>query len=428
MKTYQGNNLLQYVKNRIPVTIRDLKEEVRIKNYILEVGFTTEEFLKNHQGKNPIEQRFGREPIIQDKEKASEYVVINNGMMRFDRYWNMLENLRQQEGFHDINLDIVFWKGSYHLATKRLEKFGADLAKDILRQGKPFDTVYVGPLRSIVDSLFLDKIIKKVPIEEKDWNGVLEETAASLALERSRSIDDYLHNSGVIRIAASNLLNSEKYKEKYVAQRRLFVDRYDNGFASYQFFSLKGVPKLAINYMYGDQVENVLVPLIIGAAKKGKKKLNIVMHGKAASLLDNAKRGDIILPTSLLYCDLEDHLIQESFTNKFVDFTGIYQRKDFLDYDISFFSGGSDFCANLLLEETSEELRKVKIAGAVSKELEGIYLVNALHKAKKEIGDISLPLSIILYVSDKPPQDTLAQELFDYRGVYKALRIANRFF
>jgi hypothetical protein len=145
-----------------------------LKEITLEVGFGKDEFLLRHKGSEPIKQDFPREPIV--CEDSHVFVPIYDGLSRFDRYNNMLDNLIKVGGCQNIQKNIIWYQNSTQLTTERFKEFAENVVRDIFSHNRNFDTLMIGPLRTAVDALFGHRLYKLIRPDPKDMRKSLEDS------------------------------------------------------------------------------------------------------------------------------------------------------------------------------------------------------------------------------------------------------------
>ncbi|MFH1511382.1 MAG: hypothetical protein ABIF10_06840 [Candidatus Woesearchaeota archaeon] len=437
MRIFTPEHVESYSLARLQAKGASLEDLARTNKYILDVGLREQEFLEKRKEAAPVEQEFPREPLRIDFERQTQYIPVWDGLSRLDRYLNMLENLKRLPKYSQISWETHPFKLPWETTCDRIQKtFPNEVVADILSHNKKFTTVYIGPLRNVVDALYVPQIFKTIKVDDKDYRDELQTTAKKLMHQDQKSsvcllrTDNYLSNPGVQHIAMSNIMHSIKYHEDFAKARDKSVQRFRNFYVDYQFFKHNNETKLAVNYMYGDQMYNFLKPFIETHLNKNHS-LNVVRHGKMGSLTASARRGDGVLTEGVLRENTEGQLQMTNSENLLRQRLGLARNSMILfsDYGIKLHCGLRNYNTRLVLDQTTEEMKKAVENGASVVEMEEYYALRAIADFKMRFPHKNINYIGLGYISDAPlSQDTLAHELLDYRGIYKLLQMANTFF
>ena len=411
--------LRKYAATRLLPKGSDPSGLKELKRANIKMMMTEDEFRQRNGLKQEIEQDFRRESIfIQD---GNVHIPITRGFYRLKHYEDIVRHLNDQ-GL-DIDLKVEYYGGDPESARARLDHFAKNLAEEIISTGRNFDMIFIGPLRSSVDTFFGDHIYAQLGISEKEFAETKEETILKLKRQEDllasrlnkpvKSIDDYLKDERIDPLVVSNLIHSEEYDlDARGIAASLGVERVSSDFLDYQIFEVNGKDCLGLNYVYGDQVFYLLKHFFNEYVEKDNMEpLDVLMYGKVGALSDGAMRGDVIVPSGIVkgheYFPMDAELLLA------------FQRKSKERYHI----GGNVFAVDSVLDQTYEGLSDAQAKGCSLTEMEAYNVAKALSFCRKNIkGMPKIRFNFIGYASDVPlAGDTLADELYDYSVIYEAL-------
>ena len=402
----------EYAAARLLGNGQDIRDLESLRSFTIWAGRLHEELPNHIRRLQPVDQDFPREPIILNDGEG--HVAVSDGFSRVGRYENMLDNLSRTEGMAHLQTIVAYLHGSVEATHERFRSFAENFSRELLEKRPSIDTLFIGPLRNVTDGLYAKTIASRIDIPKDQWNDLLEMKANHIHeqfLHSGRNppgIESLLQDNGIRHLAASEAIHGD-YKEQALGiQERLFR-RSSHPYCDYLFFDEN---KAGVNYMYGDQIEYFLSSFLPLYAEKNGSFPRIIMHGKVGGLEEDTKRGDIIIPKGVLK-NGESYSIQQPL---------VLQNDAFAHYGTRCHTGGNVFGVDYVLEQTLEDLEAAKETCSCT-EMEFYHACRAVEKVSKETGIHQPMLHFIGYVSDVPLQgDTLAKELTDYRGIYRALQ------
>lgn len=416
--------LRKYAATRLLPKGSDISELNNLKSLNIKMMMTEDEFRHRNGLKQVIDQDFRRESIFLNDGQV--HIPIVRGFYRLKHYQDIARHL--QSNSLNMDVDVEYYGGTPDAARYRLDHLAKNLAEEILSTERKFDVIFIGPLRSAVDTFFGSELYSKLDVSDKEFKEQKEETVQRLLKQEeslaakyknsgldvpARSVDEILKDARIDPLVISNLIHNKSYDSHTRELVRSFgVERVDDDFLDYQIFEKEGKTCLGLNYVYGDQIFYLLKHFFNEYVERdNKNKLHMVMYGKVGALKDDVRRGDVIIPSGIVkekrYYPMDPGLIMA------------FQRKQQDRWHV----GGNVHAVDSVLDQTYEGLSDAKDRECTLTEMEAYNVAKALNFCKNNIrGMPEVRFNFLGYASDVPLiGDTLAEELQDYSVIYEAL-------